>query len=72
MDYLSVQEYSKKWNISKRRIQVLCKEGRINGAKMIGNMWVIPEDTENPVDARVKSPVISSNSDDTLVRKELK
>ena len=72
MDYLSVQEYSKKWNISKRRIQVLCKEGRINGAKMIGNMWVIPEDTEKPVDARVKSPVISSNSDDTLVRKELK
>ena len=72
MDYLPVQEYSKKWNISKRRIQVLCKEGRITGAKMIGNMWVIPEDTERPIDARVKNPIISSNCDDSFVRRELK
>ncbi len=35
MDYLSIQEFTDKWKISKRRIQTLCKEGRINGAKMI-------------------------------------
>ena len=46
MDYLSIQEFSNKWNISKRRIQVLCKEERIKGAKMIGNMWVIPADAK--------------------------
>ena len=29
MEYLPIQEYSDKWSISKRRIQILCKEGRI-------------------------------------------
>ena len=73
MEYLSIQEFADQWNISKRRIQILCREGRINGAKMIGNMWVIPENTMRPVDARVKSPVIvSSKADESKVRRELK
>ena len=72
MEYLPIQEYSEKWNISKRRIQILCKEGRINGAKMIGNMWVIPENTERPSDARTKSPVIDSTKEESCVRRELK
>lgn len=72
MDYLSVQEYSRKWNIGKRRVQILCKEGRIPGAKIIGNMWVIPENTDRPTDARTKNPVAVSNHDDSKVRKELK
>lgn len=72
MEYLPIQEYSDKWNISKRRIQILCKEGRINGAKMIGNMWVIPENIERPSDARIKSPVIDSAKEESSVRRELK
>lgn len=73
MEFLSICEKSKEWNMSKRRIQVLCKEGRIEGAKMIGNMWVIPRDTEKPVDARKKSPVKSSNTVSfSKIRKELK
>ena len=55
MEYLSVREVSEKWNISRRRIQILCTEGRINGATRIGNMWVIPNDAEKPKDARIKS-----------------
>ena len=58
MDYLSIQDVSNKWNISKRRVQILCHEGRINGAKMIGNMWVVPENAVRPADARKKTPVI--------------
>ena len=72
MDYLPVQEYSNKWNVSKRRIQILCKEGRIPGAKMIGNMWVIPENADRPTDARIKSPIAVVDSDESKVRKELK
>ena len=72
MEYLSVQEYSKIWNISKRRIQILCKEGRIPNARMIGNMWVIPENTSRPIDARIKSPIIETSDGDSTVRKELK
>ncbi len=72
MDYLPIQEYANKWNISKRRIQILCKEGRILGAKMIGNMWVIPDKTERPVDARVKNPVAVNVVENSVVRKDLK
>lgn len=72
MEYLPIQEYSDKWNISKRRIQVLCKEGRISGAKMIGNMWVIPENADRPNDARIKNPVIENISSPSMVRKDLK
>lgn len=71
MDYLSIQDVSNKWNISKRRIQVLCREGRINGAKMIGNMWVVPKDAERPNDARTKNPLIE-NKRYSVVRSELK
>lgn len=72
MEYLPVQDFSDRWNISKRRIQVLCKERRIDGAKMIGNMWVIPENTDRPVDARLKNPVIDADYMSFHVRKELK
>lgn len=73
MEYLPIQEYTDKWNISKRRIQVLCREGRINGAKMIGNMWVIPENATRPSDARTKKPTVRKmDTKDTEVRRELK
>lgn len=72
MDYLSVQEFSNKWNISKRRIQILCKEGRIEGAKMIGNMWVIPAAAKRPNDARTKSPIKPNTESVSEVRRELK
>ena len=72
MDYLPIQDFSNKWNISKRRIQILCKEGRIHGAKMIGNMWVIPKDAKRPTDARTKSPINMVDTENSRVRKELK
>lgn len=65
-------ELAKQWNISKRRIQVLCREGRIDGAKMIGNMWVIPKDSRRPEDARFKTPVESKSSEISTVRRDLK
>ena len=37
-NYISIQEMAVRWNMSKRRIQVLCKEGRIKGAKMANYM----------------------------------
>ena len=55
MKYLSVKEISEKWDLSTRRIQVLCVNGRIKGAERIGNMWVIPKDAQKPNDARIKS-----------------
>lgn len=55
MGFISTIDAGKKWNLSKRRIAVLCAEGRIDGAQKIGNTWLIPEDAEKPSDARIKS-----------------
>lgn len=55
MNYLSVSQTAEKWGISTRRIQILCREGRIPGAMRIGAFWVIPEDATKPTDARIKN-----------------
>lgn len=55
MEYLSISQTSKKWNVSTRWINDLCKDGRIPGATKIGSYWAIPENAEKPKDARVKS-----------------
>lgn len=54
MEYLTTSELSKIWNISSRRIGVLCTEGRIEGAIKKGKMWLVPVGSEKPVDARRK------------------
>ena len=55
MEYLSLRQTAEKWGLSIRRVQVLCNEKRIPGAKKIGSFWVIPEDAEKPKDQRIKS-----------------
>ena len=55
MDYLSVSEAEKKWNISARRLQQLCKSGAINGAVKQGRSWLIPEDAELSLKRNAKS-----------------
>ena len=54
-EYLTIKEFSKKWGVGERRINALCKEGRISGAQKFGNTWAIPVDAEKPTDMRVKS-----------------
>lgn len=55
MKYISTSEAAKKWELSSRRIVVLCNEGRIDGAQKAGSVWIIPETAEKPTDARIKS-----------------
>lgn len=47
--YMTVKDVSKQWNISERRIQVLCSEGRVYGAKKFGNVWFIPVAAQKPL-----------------------
>ena len=42
MEFMSAREAADKWGISQRRVAILCSEGRIDEAVMIGNMWIIP------------------------------
>lgn len=52
--YISVNDAATKFNISKRRVQLLCEQGRINGASMVSGVWLIPETAPKPVDERKK------------------
>lgn len=54
MNYLSVAQTAEKWDMTPRRVQVLCNEGRIEGAQRVGNVWTIPEYASKPSDARKK------------------
>ncbi len=51
---MTVKEAAKLWDISERRVMVLCKEGKIQGAQKEGRLWVIPTNAEKPADARYK------------------
>lgn len=51
--YLTVKELAAKWGVTRRRVQILCSEGRIPGAARFENGWVIPADTMRPTDGRV-------------------
>ena len=53
--YIQIKEVARKWEIGERRINDLCLNGRIEGAVKFGNTWEIPEDSEKPADARIKS-----------------
>lgn len=51
----SCQEAADLWGISERRVALLAKQGRLEGARKMGGRWMIPVSTEKPADARMKS-----------------
>jgi hypothetical protein len=55
MEYMTIKEASKKWNISIRRVQTICSDGMIPGVVKFGRAWAIPKDAEKPADKRIKS-----------------
>ena len=50
MDFLTSSEIAEKWGISSRRVTILCNEGRIDGAIMKGNIWLIPSNSLKPIE----------------------
>lgn len=53
MDYISVKEAAKKFEISERRIQKLCETNRITGCTRVSGVWLIPSDAVKPTDERI-------------------
>lgn len=51
--YLTVNEIARKWEITPRRVQIMCADGTIPGVVKFGRSWAIPENTKRPVDGRV-------------------
>lgn len=48
MNFLSVAEIAKLWNVSERSVRNYCSEGRIPGAYLVGKTWMIPSDAVKP------------------------
>lgn len=50
--YIGTKEAAERWGISERRIRVLCRNGKIDGAVLEGKTWRIPNDAKKPADGR--------------------
>ena len=48
MEFLSVAQIAKKWNISQRMVRSYCSSGRIDGAFLTGKTWNIPAGAVKP------------------------
>lgn len=48
MNYLSVADMAKKWNMSERTVRNYCAQNKIQGAFITGKTWNIPEDAKKP------------------------
>ncbi|MGU9937312.1 MULTISPECIES: Fic family protein [Weeksellaceae] len=54
MNYISVSEFAKKWNVPERTVRNYCATGRIKGAFLTGKTWNIPDDAILPEKANKK------------------
>ncbi|MCI6637987.1 MAG: AAA family ATPase [Bilifractor sp.] len=49
------KQAAKEWGLSIRSVNLLCKNGRIEGAKKIRGVWQIPDGAKRPADGRISS-----------------
>lgn len=55
MEYMSIDDAAKKWGLSTRSIQLMCANGRVEGAMRLSRVWMIPSDAKRPADGRTKA-----------------
>lgn len=48
VNYLSVSQMAKRWNMSERGVRNYCAQNKIPGAFLTGKTWNIPEDAKKP------------------------
>lgn len=48
IEYISVEEASKLWELSTRSVRNYCAQGRVPGALLEGKIWKIPSNAEKP------------------------
>ncbi len=68
IEYITAREAAEKWNISLRRVQKLCEQGRISDTKKLGRAWMIPVDIEKPQDLRRGKKYIQNSISSDLKR----
>ena len=68
MRFLKIDEVAAKWELSPRAVQILCKEGKIDGAQRFGRAWMIPENAVRPIDHRTREGRAMNNENQPLPR----
>lgn len=58
MEFLTTSQIAEKWGLTERRIRMMCQEGKIEGAFLVGKTWNIPENAEKP--QRVNAKLVST------------
>ena len=61
MEFMNVKTAAQTWNISERRITMLCRDGRITGAVKKGRSWLIPVNAVKPEDGRTSVASMQEN-----------
>lgn len=69
MEYISISEVAKKWGLTTRNVQMLCANGRIEGATRFGRNWMIPKNAKKPLDGRTKVAKARADKDMPLPKK---
>jgi len=59
MKYIKVKEAAQKWGVTTRRVQDLCRQGKIPGAQLWERTWMLPADSVYPraKDSHVNLPM---------------
>lgn len=70
MNYISVAEIAKLWNVSERSVRNYCALGKIDGAFIAGKTWNIPENANKP--KRIKEYAETSKSLLQILKEEKK
>ena len=54
-ELMTTMEAAALWDITTRRVQILCDSGKVKGAIRMGRTWIIPRVTPKPLDGRTKA-----------------
>jgi len=52
MGFMTAKEAANKWAVTQGRVATLCSESPIDGAELMGKIWLIPESAQKPEDGR--------------------
>lgn len=61
MEYMTVREAARRWNVTERLVQRLCADGRIDGAVKFGRSWSVPAGARKPDDPRGASESLAAS-----------
>ncbi|MCM1295344.1 MAG: AAA family ATPase [Muribaculaceae bacterium] len=58
--YITAEEAALRLGVTSRRIQQLCSSGKVSGAKIEANSWVLPEESLSKIPVRKKATTVTT------------